>query len=42
MQSINENDFECFASTGANTPETMFPDSGLVNIRFPEADFWRA
>ena len=29
---------KCFASTGVNTPETMFPDSGPVNIRFPEAD----
>ena len=25
MQSINENDFECFASTGGNTSETMSP-----------------
>jgi len=25
MQSISENDFECFASTGVNTPETMLP-----------------
>ena len=24
-QSIRENDFECLASTGVNTPETMFP-----------------
>src|SRR6266851_5719448 len=24
-QSISENDFECLASTGVNTPETMFP-----------------
>jgi len=23
-----ENDFECFASTGVNTPETVFPDWG--------------
>jgi hypothetical protein len=23
MQSMSENDFECFASTGVNTPETM-------------------
>jgi hypothetical protein len=30
MQSINENDFECFASTGVNTPETMFPNSGAL------------
>src|SRR5260370_16515835 len=25
MQSIRENDFECFASTGVNTPGTMLP-----------------
>jgi len=30
------------AVMGYNTPETMFPDSGPVNIRFPEADFRRA
>jgi hypothetical protein len=24
VQSMSENDFECFASTGVNTPETMF------------------
>jgi hypothetical protein len=24
MQSISENDFECMAKTGVNTPETMF------------------
>jgi hypothetical protein len=23
MQSMSENDFECFASTGVNAPETM-------------------
>jgi len=27
-QSMSENDFECLASTGVNTPGTMFPDSG--------------
>lgn len=26
MQSMSENDFECFANTGVNTPVTMFPD----------------
>jgi hypothetical protein len=25
-QSISENDFECFASTGVNTRKTMFPN----------------
>jgi len=28
MQSISENDFECFAKTGVNTAETMLPSSG--------------
>ena len=37
MQSMSEKDFECFARTGVNTPVTMFPDSGLVNIRFPRS-----
>src|SRR5258708_39635555 len=27
MQSMSENDFECLARTGVNTPETMFPYS---------------
>jgi site-specific DNA recombinase len=31
-----------FCSHTVSTPETMFPDSGPVNIRFPEADFRRA
>ena len=26
MQSMSENDFECFASTGVNTPGTMLPN----------------
>ncbi len=42
MQSMSENVFECFASTGVNTPVTMFPDSGSVNVKSPEADFRRA
>ncbi|SRR6266849_5909694 len=33
-QSMSENDFECFASTGEKSPGTMFPDSGPVDIRF--------
>src|ERR1700747_469389 len=37
MQSMSENDFECFASTGVNTPGTMFPNSGPVNIKFPRS-----
>src|SRR6266852_3500978 len=35
MQSISENDFECFASTGVNTPETMSPNRrGLAPYGF--------
>ena len=33
MQSMGENDFECFASTGVNTPGTIFPDSGPMPLR---------
>jgi hypothetical protein len=36
---MSENDFECFASTGVNTPVTMFPDSVLRIFDFPETDF---
>lgn len=32
---IAEDDFECFARTGVNTPETMFPIRGSANIGFP-------
>src|SRR5271157_1052177 len=40
MQSISENDLECFASTGVNAPVTMFPDSGSRDLLdFPEANF---
>ena len=39
MQSIKENDFECFARTGVNAPETMFPYSVPVNIGSGEAYF---
>jgi len=28
---MSENDFECFARTGVNAPETTFPDFGSVN-----------
>jgi len=38
VQSISENDFECFASTGVNTPGTMFQIRVPTNIRFPTAD----
>ena len=31
-QSIDKNDLECSASTGVNTPETMFPASGLFGV----------
>jgi len=39
MQSMSENDFECFASTGVNTPETMFPNLALrvrAHARLPQ------
>src|SRR6266853_2733933 len=39
MQSMSENDFECFASTGVNTPERMSPNSGCREVDFPEADW---
>jgi hypothetical protein len=29
MQSMSENDFECLASTGVNTPGAMFPNPGF-------------
>jgi hypothetical protein len=34
IQSINENDFECFASTGVNAPGTMFPDRNQMPSAF--------
>ena len=39
---LRENDFERLASTGVNTPGTMFPDSVPRICDFPEADFWPA
>src|SRR6266567_6319361 len=35
MQSMSENDFECLASTGVNTPGTTLPDSDPLSSRFP-------
>ena len=35
---MSENDFECFASTGVNTPGTMFPNSACRASNFLEAD----
>jgi len=40
VQSTSENDFECFASTGVNTPVTMFPD--FEPHEFPSTDTKRA
>jgi hypothetical protein len=40
MQSMSENDFECFASTGLNTPGTMLPNFWVRRFNFPQADFW--
>ena len=34
MQSMSENDFYCFASTGVNTPETMFPTFWSEKVNF--------
>jgi hypothetical protein len=34
---MSENDFECFASTGVNTPEAIFPN---FRLRFPETSVW--
>src|SRR5260370_18728741 len=39
MQSTSENDFECFASTGVNTPGTMFPKLKLLTERMVTEDF---
>ena len=36
MQSISENDFECFASTGVKSPGTMFPNSGSHDVGYSE------
>jgi hypothetical protein len=37
MQSIRENDFECFAGTGLNNRNNV--TEFFVNLDFPEADF---
>jgi hypothetical protein len=42
MQSMSENDFECFASTGVNTPGTMLPSSSselLLHVTLSSAMF---
>src|SRR5229473_7690453 len=39
MQSMSENDFECFASTGVNTPVTLFPNSGCCEVQLLELAF---
>ena len=33
MQSMSENDFECFASTGVNTPVAMSPNFGCREVQ---------
>jgi hypothetical protein len=33
MQSMSENDFECFANTGVNTPVTMSLNSGCPEVQ---------
>lgn len=42
MQSIGENELECMASTGVNTPETVFPSPDARTLDVPEEDFWLA
>lgn len=37
MRSISERDFECFASTGVNTPGTMSPNLGCRESRLPRS-----
>src|SRR5229473_3039048 len=37
MQSMSENDLECFASTGVNTPVTMLPNSGRREVQLPRS-----
>jgi hypothetical protein len=39
MQSISETDFECFASSGANTAETMLP---ILCIQTQDSTGWPA
>src|SRR5437660_4395935 len=41
MQSMSEKDFECLASTGVNTPGTMFPKLMLLAERVVTEDFHR-
>src|ERR1035437_5286895 len=38
MESMSENDFECFASTGVNTPGTMLLISVPVRVSTQEAE----
>src|SRR5712692_10052964 len=37
MQSMSENDCECLASTGVNTPVTMLPNSGRREVQLPRS-----
>jgi len=39
MQSMSENDFECFASTGVNTLGQCLRIEGAVRFNFLQADF---
>jgi hypothetical protein len=34
---MSENDFECFASTGVNAPETMFANFGFSEGQHPRS-----
>src|SRR5260370_24909267 len=39
MQSMSENDFECFASTGVNTPATILRIWAAAKANFLQGDF---
>jgi hypothetical protein len=39
-QSMSENDFECLASTGVNTPETMFQIVNATRFKGPTFSKW--
>jgi len=34
---MSENDFECFASTGVNTPVAMSPNVGCREVQLPRS-----
>ncbi len=42
MQSTSENDFECLASTGVNTPVAMSPNSGCREVQLRQEPISRS